>query len=189
MVDRRGLAPRTAGCKPADFLANLAAQSNGPKKMARRVGAAPTRLSFGDPAARWCPPCVQPAGFAPASPEWRSGILALERWLREAANRQTRRASDAFHWRVHPKKRAPFSRRATDGPGRVESIARPSKGGKKEQTPLPRVWSRRTRRYFTADVSVFRAHLPRSPCLDRRASSDARPEKPVGAPRWARRLA
>ena len=26
MVDRRGYAPRTAGCKPADFLTNLAAQ-------------------------------------------------------------------------------------------------------------------------------------------------------------------
>ena len=25
MVDRRGYAPRTAGCKPADFLTNLAA--------------------------------------------------------------------------------------------------------------------------------------------------------------------
>ena len=26
MVDRRGFAPRTAGCKPADLLTNLAAQ-------------------------------------------------------------------------------------------------------------------------------------------------------------------
>lgn len=33
--------------------------------------------------------------------------------------------------------------------------------GKKEQTPLPR-FTRRTRWYFTADISVFQAHLPGS---------------------------
>jgi hypothetical protein len=38
MVDRRGYAPRTAGCKPADFLNNLAAHST---MVARRTGAAP----------------------------------------------------------------------------------------------------------------------------------------------------
>ena len=47
MVDRRGYAPRTAGCKPADFLTNLAAQ-----KVARRLGAAPSPRSFGDSAAQ-----------------------------------------------------------------------------------------------------------------------------------------
>ena len=45
MVDRRGYAPRTAGCKPADFLTNLAAQS----KVARRVGIAPTSSRFWRP--------------------------------------------------------------------------------------------------------------------------------------------
>ena len=48
MVDRRGYAPRTAGCKPADFLTNLAAHL----KVARRLGAAPSPRSFGDSAAQ-----------------------------------------------------------------------------------------------------------------------------------------
>ncbi len=47
-MDRRGYAPRTAGCKPADFLTNLTALL----KMARRLGAAPSPLGFGDRAAQ-----------------------------------------------------------------------------------------------------------------------------------------
>ncbi len=50
-LDRRGLAPRTAGCKPADFLANLAAQK---KQRPKENGTA----------GRCCP---DPAGF------WRPG--------------------------------------------------------------------------------------------------------------------
>src|SRR5947209_4354115 len=53
--------------------------------MVRRLGAAPSERSFGDPVAQagarrpqlWISKLVRSAGFAPASPDWHSGILLL----------------------------------------------------------------------------------------------------------------
>jgi hypothetical protein len=53
-------------------------------KLARRLGAAPSRQSFGDFAAQLAPAVcfrkklVRSAGIAPASPGWHPGILLLK---------------------------------------------------------------------------------------------------------------
>src|SRR5437867_3736362 len=62
-------------------------------KMARRLGAAPSPRSFGDSAAqagarRVVKKVERSAGIAPASPEWRSGILLLN----DDRNRKRRRS-------------------------------------------------------------------------------------------------
>ena len=63
--------------------------------MARRLGAAPSPQSFGNSTAQagarrmGIEKLVQPAGFAPASSEWRSEILALERWLQRQKRTNT----------------------------------------------------------------------------------------------------
>ena len=44
-------------------------------KVAQRLGAAPSQRSFGDSAV--LKKMVRPAGIAPASPDWHSGILLL----------------------------------------------------------------------------------------------------------------
>ena len=76
---------------------------------------------------------VRPAGIAPASPDWHTGILLL---------------NDG---------RIKKERHPDDG-----QAARPGGGMcKKEQTPLPHL-SVPHPLVFTADVSVFEAHLPES---------------------------
>ena len=55
MVDRRGYAPRTAGCKPADFLTNLAARIkwHGVSVLPRARGVLETLLRKLAPAVLW----------------------------------------------------------------------------------------------------------------------------------------
>src|ERR1043166_91784 len=103
--------------------------------MARRLGAAPSKKSFGDfvaqAGARRSTKLVRSAGVAPASPDWRSGILLLN---------DDRTWTQRSWFRLRQRKEQ-------------DTIA------------ISRLLSNRTRWNFTADLSVFQAHLPFSLCF------------------------
>jgi len=135
----------------------------------------------------WRPPCagwhaaylrtqmVRPAGYAPASQRWRRHVLATGPWPRSPADgSKARRRVAAI---------TAAKREGSAGPGQIPmprcslyKIVRPRRQPathqvaavrrtaihNKERTPLRALVSR-TRRYFTADVSVFQAHLPCDP--------------------------
>ena len=134
MVDRRGYAPRTAGCKPADFLTNPAAHRkwHGGSVLPRARGVLETLLRKLAHAVHYCEflKMVRSAGFAPASPDWHSGILLLN---------DDRKRSGAEPW---SELRATYDN--------------------KERTPLPRLVSVAPAGFHWRMFRCLQAHLPRS---------------------------
>jgi hypothetical protein len=105
----------------------------GIKKMASRPGAAPGKLSFGNSAARWC------------------ATYMLE---------FTGRA------RFHPRQGGPGSppsRSEIKKAWRAHRRATPCHCNKEQTPSQSRLVGSCGHRYFTVDLSVFGAHLPRSP--------------------------
>src|ERR1700677_2349309 len=66
---------------------------------------------------------VQSAGFAPASPEWRSEILLLEDDCKKGQGLSSHTRPDAFPLRVHPDRNAVYPPPLQDG---YMSMAEPS---------------------------------------------------------------
>ena len=132
--------------------------------MAGRPGAAPGKLSFGDSAARLVrdlslEKLERPPGVAPGQSPWRGGILLLnhsrivEVWSGECG---VRNATDGFH--------TPHSELHTSQ--KLKGLGHfPPQAFVPLQQRTNTVTGRYCcgHRYFTVDLSVFGAHLPRSP--------------------------
>jgi len=109
-------------------------------KLARRLGAAPSRQSFGDFAAQagarrvfW--KLVRSAGIAPASPGWHAGILLLK----DDRNRAARDVTKVHPRRIRQK--------------RTNTAA----------SSLPKLEGGHTRWIYSADLSVFTGTPPTKP--------------------------
>lgn len=128
-------------------------------KVARRLGAAPSSQSFGGFAAQAGARRVvvfemeRSAGIAPASPEWRSGILLLnddrEKFVEIGPVDRQGRMSGAGVTCGHPRRIYTTKRTNTAASIRHEVEGRTR-------------WN-----HFTAVLSVFQAHLP---CVTKRVS-------------------
>lgn len=119
MVDRRGYAPRTAGCKPADFLNNLTARY---LKSGMPTRCCPETFGFGIQTAQMLVPgmlvkgeltkMVRAEGIAPSSPGWQPGILLLD----DVRKKTRRERLSGLSRRVHRKEQTPAVELSLDRP-------------------------------------------------------------------------